>query len=78
MAANSLSAAWRSSTISWASTSGGSRLSVSSRARSPHPRDVEVDLVAGDQLIVVEAPKALRFHAVGARLVREIRLDILF
>jgi hypothetical protein len=49
--------------ISAASTAGAGRLSGSSRLSSLEPEDVEVRLVAGDQLVIGEGPEALALLA---------------
>ena len=57
IARNASSAARRSSTISAASAAGSGKFSLSSRALSP-PQEVQVQLVALGQFVVIERPPA--------------------
>ena len=58
MAWNACSAACRSSTISAASTSGSGRFSLSSSALSLSPQEVQIQLVALHQFVVLERSPA--------------------
>lgn len=80
MAANSLSAAWRSWTISWGDDLGRQETVRVVQGRVLHPGDVEVDLVAGFQFIVGEhletAVRGFGRYPLGAGAVGAVRLEL--